>query len=117
MLGHWSVWTKKAVEIFNRIKEEKGKEAVSKEMLTLAAQVTDSNGAFFDTANNFSGCIPGLHEVLRRQGLMKNIYCLNPEETLSKGQAEEIDRVYRAYPHLNDDKFIADNIEAWKKEL
>lgn len=117
LLGHWSVWTKKAVEIFNRIKEEKGKEAVSKEMLTLAAQVTDSNGAFFDTANNFSGCIPGLHEVLRRQGLMKNIYCLNPEETLSKGQAEEIDRVYRAYPHLNDDKFIADNIEAWKKEL
>ena len=113
LLGHWSVWTKKAVEIFNRIKEE----AVSKEMLTLAAQVTDSNGAFFDTANNFSGCIPGLHEVLRRQGLMKNIYCLNPEETLSKGQAEEIDRVYRAYPHLNDDKFIADNIEAWKKEL
>ena len=83
----------------------------------MAAQVTDSNGAFFDTANNFSGCIPGLHEVLRRQGLMKNIYCLNPEETLSKGQAEEIDRVYRAYPHLNDDKFIADNIEAWKKEL
>lgn len=117
LLGHWSVWTKKAVEIFNRIKEEKGKEAVSKEMLTLAAQVTDSNGAFFDTANNFSGCIPGLHEILRRQGLMKNIYCLNPEETLSKGQAEEIDRVYRAYPHLNDDKFIADNIEAWKKEL
>lgn len=117
LLGHWSVWTKKAVEIFNRIKKEKGKEAVSKEMLTLAAQVTDSNGAFFDTANNFSGCIPGLHEVLRRQGLMKNIYCLNPEETLSKGQAEEIDRVYRAYPHLNDDKFIADNIEAWKKEL
>lgn len=117
LLGHWSVWTKKAVEIFNRIKEEKGKEAVSKEMLTLAAQVTDSNGAFFDTANNFSGCIPGLHEVLRRQGLMKNIYCLNPEEMLSKGQAEEIDRVYRAYPHLNDDKFIADNIEAWKKEL
>lgn len=117
LLGHWSVWTKKAVEIFNRIKEEKGKEAVSKEMLTLAAQVTDSNGAFFDTANNFSGCIPGLHEVLRRQGLMKNIYCLNPEETLSKGQAEEIDRVYRAYPHLNDDMFIADNIEAWKKEL
>ena len=117
LLGHWSVWTKKAVEIFNQIKEEKGKEAVSKEMLTLAAQVTDSNGAFFDTANNFSGCIPGLHEVLRRQGLMKNIYCLNPEETLSKGQVEEIDRVYRAYPHLNDDKFIADNIEAWKKEL
>ena len=117
LLGHWSVWTKKAVEIFNQIKEEKGKEAVSKEMLTLAAQVTDSNGAFFDTANNFSGCIPGLHEILRRQGLMKNIYCLNPEETLSKGQAEEIDRVYRAYPHLNDDKFIADNIEAWKKEL
>lgn len=117
LLGHWSVWTKKAVEIFNRIKEEKGKEAVSKEMITLAAQVTDSNGAFFDTANNFSGCIPGLHEVLRRQGLMKNIYCLNPEETLSKGQVEEIDRVYRAYPHLNDDKFIADNIEAWKKEL
>lgn len=117
LLGHWSVWTKKAVETFERIKKEKGKAGISKEMLTLAAQVTDSNGAFFDTANNFSGCIPGLHEVLRRQGLMKNIYCLNPEETLSKGQAEEIDRVYGAYPHLNDDKFVAENIEAWKKEL
>ncbi|MBR2883890.1 MAG: dihydrodipicolinate synthase family protein [Clostridia bacterium] len=115
LLGHWSVWTRKAVEIFDKIKAEKNNEKVSSELLTLAAEVTDTNSAFFDTANGFAGCIAGLHEVLRRQGLMENIYCLNPQETMSEGQVEEINRIYAAYPHLNDDKFIADNIEEWKK--
>ena len=76
------------------------------DMMTLAAQITDANGAFFDVRNNFAGCIAGVHEVLSRQGLMKGIWCLNPEETLSSGQSEEIDRVYRMYPELNDDEFV-----------
>jgi hypothetical protein len=82
-------------------------------MLTRAAQVTDANAAFFDVANQFAGCIPGIHEVLRRQGLMKGLRCLDPEEVLSPGQAEEIDRVYRAYPHLNDDDFVAEHRDEW----
>ncbi len=114
LLGHWSVWTKKAVELFEKVQKEKKSDAISSEMLTLAAEVTDTNSAFFDTAHNFSGCIAGLHEILRRQGLMKNIYCLNPEETLSEGQLEELNRVYDMYPHLNDDAFIKDNIEKWR---
>ena len=116
LLGHWSVWTKKAVEIFDKIKKEKNNEMISTELLTLAAEVTDVNSAFFDTANNFKGCIAGLHEVLKGQGLMKNIYCLNPDETLSEGQIDEIKRVYKMYPHLNDDEFIKENIEKWKNK-
>lgn len=114
LLGHWSVWTKKAVELFDRVKEEKQKELISTEMLTLAADVTDTNSAFFDTANGFRGCIAGLHEILRRQGLMKNIHCLNPEEGLSEGQLAELDRVCKQYPHLNDDAFIQSHIDEWK---
>ena len=86
-------------------------DAISPKWLTLAAQVTDANSAFFDTANSFAGCIAGMHEVLRRQGLIKGIWCLDPGETLSKGQAEEIDRVYRMYPRLNDDAFAAAFLE------
>jgi hypothetical protein len=81
--------------------------------LTLAAQITDSNAAFFDSANNFAGCIVGLHEVLRRQGLLEGIWTLNENETLSPGQKEEIDRVYAAYPHLNDEAFVAENLDKW----
>ena len=116
LLGHWSVWTKKAVEIFNMTKEAKKGNTIPAELLTLAAEVTETNSVFFDTANGFKGCIAGLHEVLRRQGLMENIYCLNPEETMSPGQAKELDRIYAAYPHLNDDAFIAENIVAWKNK-
>ncbi len=116
LLGHWSVWTSKAVEIFNKAKEAKKGDSIPEELLTLAAEVTETNSVFFDTANGFKGCIAGLHEVLRRQGLMENIYCLNPEETMSPGQAEELDRIYAAYPHLNDDAFIAENIAAWKNK-
>ena len=106
LLGHWSVWTKSAVEIFQRIQE-------GKVDLALDAKVTDCNSAFFDVAHNFAGCIPGCHEVLRRQGLLEGIWCLDPKETLSPGQAQEIDRVYAAYPELNDDAFVRPNLERW----
>lgn len=117
LLGHWSVWTKKAVEIFEMAKAEKKTGKISAQMLALAAEVTDTNSAFFDTANGFKGCIAGLHEILRRQGLMKNIFCLNPDETLSKGQLDELDRVWKMYPQLNDDDFIKQNIANWKKKV
>ena len=117
LLGHWSVWTQKVVEMFDMLKKEKEKERISAEIISLAASVTDANSAFFDTAHNFKGCIAGLHEVLRRQGLMQNILCLDPNETLSEGQAEEIDRVYKAYPYLSDDDFIAQNIDEWKRNI
>ena len=117
LLGHWSVWKHEVVNIFKTLKEEKKKDCISAEMLTLAEQITDANSAFFDTAHSFAGCIAGLHEVLRRQGLMENILCLNPDETLSEGQAAEIDRVYKAYPHLNDDAFIKEHIEGWKSRV
>ncbi|MBI5397205.1 MAG: dihydrodipicolinate synthase family protein [Verrucomicrobia bacterium] len=109
LLGHWAVWTKRAVELLDRCHRE----AASPELLRLAVEVTDSNAAFFDAANNFRGCIAGLHEVLRRQGLLEGIWCLNPAETFGPGQREEIDRVYRAYPHLNDDEFVARHRDEW----
>ena len=116
LLGHWAVWTHKVVELFREIKEAAGKPTVSSKLLTLAVQVTDANAAFFDTANDFKGCIAGIHEVLRRQGLMEGIWCLDEHETLSLGQAEEIDRVYRMYPHLNDDEFVRSNMARWSNE-
>jgi hypothetical protein len=115
LLGHWSVWTKKAVELFEKCKALHGCDEIPAEILKLANEVTDTNAAFFDTANGFKGCIAGLHEVLRRQGLMKGIWCLNPEETMSPGQKEEIDRVYKMYPHLNDDDFVKANLDKWLK--
>jgi hypothetical protein len=77
------------------------------------AEVTDANAAFFDAANGFAGCVAGIHEVLRRQGLLEGIWCLDPNEALSRGQSEEIDRVYRAYPHLNDDVFVRQHLDQW----
>jgi len=115
LLGHWSVWTNKTVEIFAKIKRAVKDREISAELMLLANQITDANAAFFDAKNNFSGCIAGLHEVLRRQGLMKNIYCLNPEERLSGGQLDEIDRVYKAYPHLNDDDFVKRYLEHMRR--
>lgn len=116
LLGHWSVWTKKAVELFHVIKSAKEKADIPAALLTRAAEVTDANSAFFDTAHNFAGCIAGLHEILHRQGLMQNIGCLNPKETLSPGQAAELDRVSAAYPHLSDDVFIRENTEKWRSD-
>ncbi len=113
LLGHWAVWTHTAVKIFQQLKEAGKKEAIPARLLTLAAQITDANAAFFDAANGFKGCIAGVHEVLRRQGLMEGIWCLDTEETLSPGQSEEIDRVIRMYPHLNDNEFVRKNLRKW----
>ena len=108
LLGHWAVWTNKAVEILARVKDYKASPSFDKwrELQVLSNQTTDANAAFFDAAHNFHGCIPGIHEVLRKQGLMKGTWCLNPNEVLSEGQFEEISRVYEAYLDLNDDKFV-----------
>ncbi len=105
LLGHWAVWTKRAVELLNEIKAARTN-GNAFEVLARSAEITDSNAAFFDAKNNFVGCIAGLHEVLRRQGLMQGRWCLDPQEDLSPGQMEEIDRIYAAYPHLNDDEFV-----------
>lgn len=111
LLGHWAVWTEKAVKLLEDIKACKrtGNPTVS-ELLTLGIQVTDVNAALFDPHNQFHGCIPGIHEVLRRQGLLEGRWCLNPKEELSPGQMEEIDRVYASYPHLNDDAFVGQHL-------
>jgi hypothetical protein len=113
LLGHWAVWTEKAVELLEEIKKVRRLQHISPEWLTRNIEVTDCNAAFFDPAHGFAGCIPGIHEVLRRQGLLKGTWCLNPHETLSPGQAEEIDRVYRDYPHLNDDDFVRRHLSDW----
>ena len=114
LLGHWSVWTRKAVELLeecHRVVQDGS--PIPAEFLRRANEVTDSNAAFFDAANGFAGCIPGLHEVLRRQGLFEGPWCLDPREGLSPGQGDEIDRVYAAYPHLNDDAFVAAHLDRW----
>ncbi|MCF3110957.1 dihydrodipicolinate synthase family protein [Niabella sp. CC-SYL272] len=110
LLGHWAVWTQKAVQLLEEIKQYKQNPNPDQAdaLLSKAIKVTDSNAAFFDPAHQFHGCIPGIHEVLRRQGLLKGIWCLNPNEVLSPGQKEEIDRIYRDYPELNDDAFVSD---------
>ncbi len=116
LLGHWAVWTKRAVELMKECQTLAfAATPISNSVLQRQVKVTDCNAAFFDAANQFAGCIAGLHEVLRRQGLLEGIWCLNPNETLSAGQREEIDRVYRAYPELNDDDFVREGREAWLK--
>lgn len=111
LLGHWSVWTKTAVDLLQDCKAARDSGAIPAALLARGIQVTDANAAFFDAANAFAGCIAGLHEVLRRQGLMEGIWCLDENETLSPGQMEEIERVYRAYPRLNDDEFVKEHRE------
>jgi dihydrodipicolinate synthetase family protein len=113
LLGHWSVWTASAVKQFEMCRAAQGKGAVSDDLLALDARVTDCNSAFFDVANNFHGCIAGCHEVLRRQGLLEGIWCLDPAEGLSPGQAREIDRVSREHKDLADDAFVAANRQRW----
>ena len=109
LLGHWSVWTKSAVDLLARIHRGPADE----NLLALDARVTDCNSAFFDVTNNFAGCIPGCHEVLRRQGLLEGTWCLDPNEKLSPGQVEEIDRVYREHGDLSDDAFVKANLQRW----
>jgi hypothetical protein len=115
LLGHWAVWTKSAVDLLNQCKEMSRAHCISQELLKRSVEVTDANAAFFDAANGFAGCIAGLHEVLRRQGLLEGIWCLDPNEGLSRGQMEQIDRVYAAYPHLNDDHFVQQHLDEWLK--
>jgi hypothetical protein len=114
LLGHWSVWMRPAVELLQRCHaavQQGG--AVPAELLARSIEITDTNAVFFDAANGFAGCIAGLHEVLRRQGLLEGIWCLDPREGLSPGQNAEIDRVYAAYPHLHDDEFVARHRDQW----
>lgn len=113
LLGHWAVWTRRAVELLEEVKTGRRKGGVDDALLARGIQITDCNAAFFDAANRFAGCIPGIHEVLRRQGLLAGTWCLNPNEVLSPGQAEEIDRVCQSYPELNDDAFVAANLDQW----
>jgi hypothetical protein len=114
LLGHWSVWTKTAVDLLKQIQDlTENKASIPPQMLSLAQEITDANAVIFDAANNYSGCIPGIHEVLRRQGLFRGTWCLDEKEVLSPGQAEQIDRAYASYPHLNDDAFVRDNLEKW----
>ena len=113
LLGHWSVWTRRAVEQLERIHRAIDAGAIDADLLALDSRVTDCNSAFFDVANSFAGCIPGCHEILRRQGLLAGIWCLDPNETLSRGQAEEIDRVCRDHADLADDEFVAAGLAQW----
>jgi dihydrodipicolinate synthase/N-acetylneuraminate lyase len=113
LLGHWSVWAKRAVELLEQAHRAAAANAVPAGLLALDSQVTDCNAAIFDVANNFQGVIAGCHEILRRQGLLQGTWCLDPAETLGPGQREEIDRICAAYPHLNDDAFVQHNLARW----
>ncbi len=113
LLGHWGVWTRAAVRLLDEIKTARQSAQLDARWLDTAIAVTDMNAALFDAANKFAGCIPGILEILRRQGLVPSVHCLNPHEVLSPGQAEELDRVCRAYPHLIDDDFVAANRDKW----
>lgn len=113
LLGHWSVWVKPAVELLARIHAAIGNGPIAADLLALDSQVTDCNAAIFDVANDFHGVICGCHEILRRQGLLEGIWCLDPSETLGPGQMQEIDRVCKTYPHLSDDAFVRANVARW----
>jgi hypothetical protein len=114
LLGHWAVWTRRASELLQECHGAAGDEKnVPKSLIQKSAQISDCNAAFFDAAHHFAGCIAGLHEVLRRQGILEGIWCLDPAETLSPGQADEIERVYDAYPDLNDDDFVRQGRDEW----
>jgi dihydrodipicolinate synthase/N-acetylneuraminate lyase len=111
LLGQWAVWTKTAVSHLGIARNNSG--TIPSEHLTLAQQITDANAAIFDAAHQFRGCIPGIHEILRRQGLLEGRWCLDPHEELSPGQMEEINRVCRSYPHLKDDDFVEECLDEW----
>jgi len=113
LLGQWACWTRCAVQLLERAKAARTSRVLDGGWLSEAAALTDANGAIFDVAHAFRGCIPGIHDVLRRQGLLRGTWCLDPKEQLSDGQAEELDRVCRLYPDLNDDAFVRDNLSRW----
>lgn len=112
LLGQWAVWTRRAVELLREVQSARGI-SIDASWLSRAVALTDANGAVFDARNGFAGCISGIHEVLRRQGLMRGIWCLDPNERLSDGQAQDVDRVQRVYPDLTDDAYVAANLERW----
>lgn len=113
LLGQWAIWTRGAVELLHSVHEAKQDSARFDVVLARSAEITDANSAIFDARHQFRGCIPGIHEVLRRQGLLAGRWCLNPTEILSSGQLEEIERVYSSYPLLNDDQFVAEHLDRW----
>lgn len=113
LLGQWAVWTRRAVELLEETKNARAAGPAPPGLLTLAAGLTDANAALFDAAHDFAGCLPGIHEALRRQGLLEGRWCLDPAADLSPGQAEEIDRVSAAYPRLRDDAFVAEHLDEW----
>jgi len=114
LLGQWAVFTKSAVEMLDELRAlRKSGEPVPQSWFAKANALTDINAALFDVANDFRGCIAGIHEALRRQGLLEGTWCLDPEEGLSPGQMEEIDRIWEAYPSMRDDDFISENLQRW----
>ena len=113
LLGQWAVWTRTAVQMLDAVKRARASSVLDADWLRTGAMLTDANGAFFDARHDFAGSIAGIHEVLRRQGLLRGTWCLDPGECLSPGQEDEIDRVLRSYPSLNDDAFVAEHIEDW----
>jgi hypothetical protein len=118
LLGHWSVWTRGAVDLLERCRNARQSGSVPTDLLALDSAATDCNATFFDVANNFHGVVAGCHEVLRRQGLLEGRWCLDPQEDLSAGQSEAIDRVYGLYPDLNDDAFGPPiSIAGWPTEI
>lgn len=115
LLGHWAVWTKRAVELLAEIKAARAS-GKALDALARTAEITDANAVLFDARHDFAGCIAGLHEILRRQGLLAGRWCLDPREDLSPGQMEEIDRIYDCYRRLNDDEFVRENLDRWMRE-
>ncbi|MFI6902880.1 dihydrodipicolinate synthase family protein [Nonomuraea sp. NPDC050394] len=114
LLGQWAVWVRKAVGLLEEARRARGgDDETVRRLLSLDGHLTDANAAIFDSANGFHGCIPGIHEILRRQGLLAGRWCLDPEEDLSPGQLAEIDRVWAAYPWLRDDEFVAEGLDRW----
>ena len=113
LLGQWACWTRTAVKQHARARTAARRSLLPAALLTLAAQLTEANAAIFDVANAFRGCIPGVHEILRRQGLLRGRWCLDPTEELSPGQMSAINRVCRAYPHLADDAFVREHLDRW----
>jgi dihydrodipicolinate synthase/N-acetylneuraminate lyase len=113
LLGQWAVWTRRAVELLDQARAASESDQVPADLLRIGAALTDANAAVFDVRHAFAGCIAGIHEVLRRQGLMRGTWCLDPHEGLSPGQSEEIDRVIRCYPQLTDDDFVAAHLDSW----
>lgn len=114
LLGQWSVWTRAAVRLLEDARRARaGDDAALREVMAVDCALTDANGAIFDVAGGFGGCVPGIHEVLRRQGLLAGLWCLEEDEVLSPGQLAEIDRIWQAYPQLRDDAFVAEHIDRW----